>query len=251
MKPAIYALAALATLLFAQSAMAEQAQISTRYAVEVGGVDVMKITHSIVLSGSSYNTAISAKTTGVANWFSDYKISMNSEGSLSAKKLQPASFNRERKKKGKWRGTTVAWTAGKPDITEDMAGDSLASMAGAVNGLTLDPLSLLVKQSLSGEDNPCKGEHRVFDGRDIFDAALSGKPGEEADTIECRVRLNYVAGREVEEAKPDAPKSYTYRFVMRQVEVQSLGRTVWLPDAISGETSGKAFVARVKERAIQ
>lgn len=235
----------------APGAQAQQAEISTRYIVEVKGVDVMKVNHTIQINGSTYSSAISAKTTGMAKWFSEYKISMGSEGAWSKSKFQPASFNRERKKKGKWRGSTTAWSGGAPAITEDNGGESHAAIADAVNGSTLDPLTLLLKQSLNGSDAPCKGKHRVFDGRDVFDTVLSGKPGSEAGTYDCRATLNYVAGREVDEAKPNPPKSYSYDITLKAVEVPSLGRALWLPEVITGEASGSSFVARATERSVQ
>lgn len=231
----------------------EQAEtrIAVRYEVNVRGVTVMKVNYSVNIEGTSYKSSVQAKTTGFADWFTDYKMSMGSAGSLAASEFQPASFTRERKKKGKWKGAKTEWLGGSPKIDEEAGGEDFADMAQAVNGATLDPLSLLLRQSFIAGDSPCQGEHRVYDGRDVYDVALSAGDGAADGKLACRVRMSYVAGREVEIAKPKQAKPDNYDLTMRAVASAKLGRKIWIADKITGVASGQEFVAQATELSVQ
>jgi hypothetical protein len=238
---AIAATALLCTL--ADPAPAQEALLFTRYAVDVKGVTIMKLQFTTRISGSAYATEISAKTTGMANWFSDYKIEMTTQGILRSGKFVPASFSRERNKNGKQKEATTDWSSGAPAITEENGDDGFAAMAGVVNASTLDPLSLLLSLSFGNGESPCKGNQRVFDGRDVYDVSLTGSKNEDEGRISCRVTLHYVAGKEVEDAKPNAAKPDVYGILLKPVEVTTLGRTIWMPERITGRASGQNFVA--------
>lgn len=227
-----------------------ETRIAVRYEVNVKGVTVMKVNYSVNIVGASYKSNVQAKTTGLVNWISDYKMSMGSSGSLEASDFQPASFTRERKKKGKWKGAKTEWLGGAPKIDEEGAGEDFANMAQAVNSATLDPLTLLLRQSFIAGDSPCKGEHRVYDGRDVYDVTLNGGSGA-SDKLDCRVRMSYVAGREVELAKPKQARPDTYDLTMRAVDSAKLGRKIWIADKITGVASGQEFVAEATELSVQ
>jgi hypothetical protein len=233
------------------AALAEDARVSVRYEVEVKGVTIMKLRFTTQIRGNAYATEITAKTTGMANWFSDYKIEMGAQGTLNSSSFTPASFSRERKKNGKKKETTTDWSGGAPLITEENGDDDYAAMAQVVNGSTVDPLSLLLSLSFNSNDSPCKGGRRVFDGRDVYDVTLSDGKKEDDGRVSCRITLNYVAGKEVANAKPEAAKPDSYGVLLKPVNAAALGRIIWLPEQISGRASGQNFLAKSKALEIQ
>ncbi len=235
----------------AGSALAEDAEVSVRYDVDVKGVTIMKLRFTTQIRGNAYATEITAKTTGMANWFSDYKIEMGAQGTLSSGRFTPASFSRERKKNGKKKEATTDWSSGAPLITEENGDDEFAAMAQVVNASTVDPLSLLLGLSFDSNDSPCRGGRRVFDGRDVYDVVLAGGNNEDEGRISCRITLNYVAGKEVADAKPDAAKPDIYGVLLKPVNAATLGRTIWVPEKISGRASGQNFVATSTDLDIQ
>jgi hypothetical protein len=233
------------------ASLAKDAEVRIRYDVDVKGVTIMKLRFTTQIRGDAYATAISAKTTGMANWFSDYKIEMGAQGTLNSGNFTPASFSRERKKNGKKKEATTIWSSGAPLINEENGDDHFAAMAQVVNASTVDPLSLLLGLSFSSSDSPCKGGRRVFDGRDVYDVTLTGGKNEDEGRISCRITLNYVAGKEVADAKPDAAKPDSYGVILKPVKAAALGRTIWVPEKISGKASGQTFVAKSKDLEIQ
>jgi hypothetical protein len=237
--------------LMTDAALAEDAQVFVRYNVDVKGVTIMKLRFITQISGNAYATHVLGKTTGMVNWFSDYKIEMGTKGTLNRGKFTPASFSRERNKNGKKKEATTDWSSGAPLITEENGDDEFAAMAQVVNGSTVDPLSLLLGLSFSSNDNPCGGGRRVFDGRDVYDVTLTDGKKEDEGRVSCRITLNYVAGKEVANAKPDAAKPDSYGIVLMPVKAAALGRTIWVPERISGRASGQDFVAKSKDLEIK
>lgn len=228
------------------TAFAKDAEVRIRYEVDIKGVTIMKVSFTAKLVGTSYTSDINVKTTGFANWLSDYKMAMGSSGSVSKSSFAPVSFTRERKKNGKWKGAKTEWLQGLPRINEEGGGEDFASMAKAVDQATLDPLTLLLRQAFNVDGSPCKGTHRVYDGRDVFDVNMSGA-GPKEGKIDCHIRLNYVAGREVEKAKPDAAKPDEYDITLKEMDSAPLGRKIWIPHRIKGAASGQTFVAKATD----
>ena len=226
--------------------LAKDAEVRIRYEVDVKGVTIMKISFTTKLEGTSYTSDITVKTTGFANWLSDYKMAMGSSGSVSKSSFAPVSFTRERKKNGKWKGAKTEWQQGSPQIDADGGGEDFASMAQAVDQATLDPLTLLLRQAFNADGSPCNGTHRVYDGRDVFDVNMSGA-GPAEGKIDCHIQLNYVAGREVEKAKPDAAKPDEYDITLKEMDAAPLGRKIWIPHSITGAASGQIFVAKATD----
>jgi hypothetical protein len=82
--------------------LAEDAQVSVRYEVEVKGVTIMKLRFTTQIRGNAYVTEISAKTTGMANWFSDYKVEMGAPTTAGSSRLPVSTESAKRTaKRGK------------------------------------------------------------------------------------------------------------------------------------------------------
>jgi hypothetical protein len=55
----------------------------------------------------------------------------------------------------------------------------------------------------------------------------------------------------VEDAKPEAAKPDVYGIVLMPVEAAALGRTIWVPERITGRASGQSFVANSTDLQIE
>ncbi len=233
----------LLSVLIAPAAWAAEGSITANYDVEVKGVRVMKLRYAAQLRGVAYTAKLAAKTTGMAKWFSEYKIEYSSEGVVSKGRYLPSTFTRERKKNGKKSGTGVPWKNGVPQISADDVDGAAHVQKSVANGAT-DPMALLLNLGLGQLENPCVGRHVVFDGRDVMDTALSGKPSGDG-TVTCRMSAKTIAGRSYEKADDKSSLVDVYTVSFRQVDAPFLGRSIYMPWQITGQASGQAFIATV------
>lgn len=230
--------------LTAPAAWAADGSISASYEVEVKGVTVMKLRYSAQISGNSYAANLVAKTTGMAKWISEYKIEYSSEGTVAKGKYQPTTFARERKKNGKKSGTGFVWKNGVPQVTAESVDGAVLVQKTVAKG-AIDPMALLLNLGLAPSGNPCSGKYVVFDGRDVMDTTMSGKPA--ADAVTCRISAKTVAGRSFEKAEDKSGIVDVYAVTFREVDAPFLGRSIYLPSQISGQASGQDFVANVDD----
>jgi opacity protein-like surface antigen len=221
--------AAVAILSFwaASSALAADV-ISVRYDVSLGGTRVMKADYSATVSDDSYTATLEAKTVGVSKMFSKIRLNLSANGSLTESGLTPASYSYSRKKNDKRKERNLTFT---PSGSLEMEGaDYDDGIRAALSAKVMDPLSMLLK--LSRSDKPCSGKHRAFDGRDVFDVALSGGGG--AGTLNCKMVYTPVAGSDVEDGKTE-PTSY-------DISLAPLGNDKgYVPIRIAGSTKGVGF----------
>jgi hypothetical protein len=219
------------------AAWAGEGTISISYDVAVKGVNVMKLNYAANLSDSSYSASLSAKTKGMANWLSDYKIDYSSAGGYGKKSVfQPSSFSRTRKKNGKKSGDAFSWEGGAPILDNaDIRGIERAK--AAVDGGSTDPLALLLTVGFQASSTPCKGKHRVFDGRDVMDVTLSGAESS------CKLTAKTIAGKTYENAEDKNGLVDVYTVTFKDTAVPFLKRKIKVPAEISGTASGQNFIA--------
>jgi Protein of unknown function (DUF3108) len=222
-----FVLVAVLSVFTAQPVLAADV-ISVRYDVSLGGTRVMKADYSATVSDDSYTASLEAKTVGVSKMFSKIKLSLNASGALSSVGLIPASYNYSRKKNDKRKERSLSFSP-KGGLMMD-GGDYGEGIRAALTAKVMDPLSMLLK--LSRSDKPCSGKHRAFDGRDVFDVALSGGGG--AGTQTCKMVYTPVAGSDVEDGKTE-PTSY-------DITLAPLGGGKgYVPIRIAGSTKGVGF----------
>jgi hypothetical protein len=238
----------LATFILATSlggtAWAGEGTISASYDVAVKGVNVMKLRYAANLTENGYSANLSAKTKGMANWLSDYRIEYSSQGLYGKTSVfQPKSFTRERKKNGKKSEAVFVWKSGAPSIDESEVSGAERASAAVSTGST-DPLALLLTIGFNGTENPCKGKHRVFDGRDVMDIAFS-RTGGASDSVSCKLTAKTIAGRSYEKADDKSALIDIYTVVFKETAVPFLNRKIKVPVEITGRASGQDFVATV------
>jgi Protein of unknown function (DUF3108) len=212
--------------------------IEMRYAVEVAGAQVMKVSYSAAIAGSNFESELVAKTSGMSNVFSGYRMNWSAAGRYADGTFSPQSYENTRKKKSKKaKSTGITWESG--GVAQATGAALPSAVSAALNGTSSDPLTAVLKIASSQGKKPCSGKFRVFDGRDVFDLSLSlkkkitlasaaGVPG-----LECSLTSTPVAGRAVDdgETKPDA-------YGLTLAPIKSDGLTLYIPVRITGKSKG-------------
>lgn len=207
--------------------------ISVNYDISLGGSRIMKADYSASFDDDSYSADLEAKTIGVSKWFSKIKLNMSVKGGLNETGLTPASYAYSRKKNDKRKERVLNFAPGGALLTEGEDYD--ASILAAIKGKVMDPLSMLLKVTRSGK--PCSGKYRAFDGRDVFDLALSGDSG--AGNVTCTVIYTPVAGADVDDGDTDATR-YEITFAPMGVDKG------YVAVRLTGRSKGVEFEARAK-----
>jgi hypothetical protein len=203
--------------------------ISASFDVSLGGTRIMKADYSATLGDGSYSADLSARTTGVSKVFSKIKLNMSANGSLSEAGLKPAAYAYSRKKNGNRKERNLSFASSGALVTEGEGYD--ASIMAALNNKVMDPLSMLLK--LGRTTKPCSGRHRAFDGRDVFDVALSGG-GKSSGTLICKMVYTPVAGNDVDDGET-SPVAY-------EITLAPLaGKGTYMPVRIAGSAKGVGF----------
>lgn len=203
--------------------------VKARYEVTLGGTNVMKAEYNATLDGGQYQSKLTARSVGLTKLLSKYELSISAKGAVADADVRPASYNYARKKNKKLKERALTFG---PDGNLDMQGADYgdAVYASLKDGVT-DPLAMLLRLSRSGE--PCKGKHRVFDGRDVFDISLSGA-AKDKGSISCKLTYTPVAGGDVDDGDTD-PQNY-------MVTLAPLGGAGgYIPVGISGRSKGVPF----------
>jgi hypothetical protein len=217
----------LAVVVLAGSAVAAD-QIAISYDVSLGGTRVMKASYSVNIEGSTYRSALEAKTSGVSKLFKKIRLNLSANGTLSADGVLPQRYDYFRKKNDKRKERNLSFASTGQLITAGTDYD--AAIIKAVSKQVMDPLSMLLK--LSRSEKPCNGKHRAFDGRDVFDVKLSG--GGDGTRLTCNLVYTPIAGGDVEEGDTE-PK--TYQIVLARVEATK----GYVPVQITGSMKGVGF----------
>jgi Protein of unknown function (DUF3108) len=216
--------------IFALVAPAQAADvISASYDVSLGGTRIMKADYSATLDAATYSADLSARTVGVSKMFAKVKLNMSANGSLTEAGVKPVAYTYSRKKNDKRKQRNLTFSPNGALVTA--GADYEASIIAALNNKVMDPLSMLLK--LGRSDKPCVGKHRAFDGRDVFDLALSGG-GKAGGPQTCKMIYTPVAGNDVDEGDTD-PTIY-------EITLAPYGeKTGYMPIRIAGSTKGVGF----------
>ncbi len=232
-------------VLFGTPALAEE-RFSTRYDVEVAGLRIMKINNEAVLDGSTYQSTMRAKSSGVLNFFSDLSLEMTSTGKISKNNFASRSFDYLRKRGSDANTRTLKWDKnGVANIGVSFKGDGLKHVEKTLAKGTRDPLSILLQVSFANADEVCTGTERAYDGRDVYDIAFEQTKADET-AIECRFTLTSVAGRDFNDALPKKAAVTSYSAVYKPVRPDSLSDPIYVPFKIKGVLEGQNFTAKLK-----
>lgn len=157
------------------------------------------------LEGQTYSINSAVKTTGIADIFVDYNLSLAASGYVKENGLQTYNYvsqNNDGKKNRR-----VEMTYGADDVVMTATprfgdlGDPAATPEQKL--MALDPLSALVSNSFEPRtpDNPCGGPLLTFDGKQLTKLTMTYQGPADIRTkawkgkgYECHVQMERVAG---------------------------------------------------------
>lgn len=239
--PLVFALG----LAAAASPSARAAGVSVSYNIDVGPLTVTEVRLHIDVTGAEAHGKARIRTAGMSRVFSEFGATAEAETRLGEASPEPVSYRITRDQSDKRPVTTVTWNGGAPAYDPPMKNsDRKAKLDEALAAGVVDPFTAVLRMGLAG-DNPCDSTHQVFDGREVFELALTDKgAGESAgDTAwkgpvqNCSVRWTPIAGRAKEKGVPG--DSYDVAFA--PVAELEDGRKLWLPVDLSGKLKGLGF----------
>lgn len=239
-------LAVAASGLLPQAAWAED--VSVTYNVDVGPLTMTVVKFSIDSDQAGVRAKARIRSNGVSRVFSEYSAVAEAQTRMVDQAPVPASFRLLRERDDERKETTITWSNdGKltfdPPIKKKSRRDEIEA---ALSKGVADPITAVLRIGGMGQ-NPCPSVHQVFDGRDVFELALSDKGQGKLDNAadwkgpvqRCEVRWTPIAGRAKEKGTPG--DSYDVSFA--PVAKLSSGATLWLPVYMSGRLKGLGFKA--------
>jgi hypothetical protein len=262
--PAAYMrVVALTLLVFAPygNAMAAQkSQVRAAYVVEVGGVQMLKMSYDTAFTENTYQSSAAMKTKGVAGLFSDYKMDMTAMGAVDGNDARPSRFTSRAEKKDKDKTTELVWRDGQPPTVDPgLDADDERLLGDAVTASLVDPLSMVMRMTALQRGRPCGSVERVFDGKEVYDLRFelkgkvtigSGDGGNyRGQAYKCSVTYTPVAGRAAAKfrKKGEAPQKFDIWFAPARSGTEG---ALFIPVLATGKLKGFSFVAYARKAAI-
>lgn len=220
--------------------------IELGYVVEVAGATLMKAAYRTEITGDSFESTLFGKTEGMSNMFSGYKMNLSANGRVEGRTFVPVTYENDRKKKGKKaKSTGLAWlTDGSVTVgTAQGVKSPPASVAASLGGSASDPLTAILKMANGQSKAPCSGRFRVFDGKDVFDLALTFRKTvalagtASGSGLDCKLTWTPIAGVAVDRGENGVE---TYGLVLAPIPVA--GTVMHLPVRITGKSNGLPVV---------
>ena len=254
------ALTALTFTVHGNAAAAPRNQVTATYVVEVGGVQMLKMSYDASLSEGAYRSSAAVKTKGLAGLFSDYKMDLMAMGAVSGNDARPSRFTSHAEKKDNNKTIELSWRDGKPPTVDpSLDSDDKRFLAGAVTAGLIDPLSMVMRMTALQTGQPCRTVERVFDGKEVYDLRFelngkvtigSGDGGRyRGQAYKCSVIYTPVAGRAAAKAKKKglAPQKFDIWFAPARAGTDG---ALFIPVLATGKLKGFSFVAYASKAAV-
>lgn len=245
MRHGIFGLLGLGLLGLAPAA-AQAAGVTVNYNVDVGPLTVTVVKLSLDLTADEARAKARIETNGVSRAFSEFGATAEAETRLGDAAPEPVVYKITRDQSDVRKVTTVTWNGGPPSYDPPMKNaERRAKLDAALAGGVIDPVTAVLRMGTVGE-SPCPSTHDVFDGREVFELALTdngmGKLDSEdvdwkGEVQHCSVRWTPVAGR----AKDRGVPGDSYDVAFAPVAQLDNGRKLWLPVEMSGKLKGLGF----------
>lgn len=252
--------AAVAISLFSMAPAATSAtaaeQLSIQYDVYTRGMRAFALNYVTEIKGNSYKAKAKLRPKGLASLFVNMKMDMNATGTITKKGAVPSHFTmgvKEKKRKGNYtvafKGLKPVKSSRKPGVGAERAAKLDAAAAKGVR----DTLGSFMNLAVAGGKNPCKGKHRVYNGREVFELKLSkikddnfhSKDGGvyRGPAIACSMVYSSIAGLSAKTMAKYRKKPPTFRVWFAPVRSKALGRDMNVLVGVTGKIKGKKFVA--------
>jgi hypothetical protein len=162
--------AALLLSLLASPALAAPAAPAAHllhYTARLHGIPLLDITFCIALTDTAYDTAIDARTLGIAEFLVHGRALGHAHGSVDGNKVHPAAYEEQGKLSGETHRLVIAYPKGDPVLQLMQPPQDkyrlpvpAADLPGALDGLS----ALALETLAATRDNACQGEAVVYDG---------------------------------------------------------------------------------------
>lgn len=236
---------------------AQAAGVTVNYNVDVGPLTVTEVKLSLDVTGDAAHAKARIRTAGMSRAFSEFGATAEAETRLGETAPEPVSYKITRDQSDMRKVTTVTWNGGAPSYDPPMKNaQRRAKLDEALAGGVVDPVTAVLRMGTVGE-NPCPSTHEVFDGREVFELALTdkgrgtlddGAAAWKGEVQRCSVRWTPIAGHTKDKGVPG--DSYDVAFA--PVAELAGGRKLWLPVEMSGKLKGlnfRGYITKVKNGA--
>jgi hypothetical protein len=232
-------------LVAAIPARAEAADVTVHYNLDVGPLTVTEVKFAISVSGAEAHGKARIRTAGMSRVFSEFGATAEGEARLGEASPEPVIYKITRDESDMRKVTTVRWDGGPPSYDPPIKkADRKARLDAAIANGVVDPFTAVLRMGMAG-DSPCPSTHQVFDGREVFELALTDKGAGKLDgdaawkgaVQKCDVRWTPIAGR----AKDKGVPGDSYDVAFAPVADLDDGRKLWLPVEMSGQLKGLGF----------
>jgi hypothetical protein len=253
------ALAAMASALPGEAMAAPENQIAISYAVDAGGLTMLRINYQAALSADAYRSVASIKTKGLAGLFSAYQMDMSASGSVSADDTLPARFASRAEKKDKEKTIELRWQGDHaPEVTTTPPDpEDEALIAGGLKPGLVDPLSMILRMTAFQADEPCRKPINVVDGHDVYQLRFnlegkttlsSGSPGAyRGPALKCSMTYVPLAGRAAKKFKKNGGAPERFAVWLAPVSAGNGAATWFFPVVATGKLQGMNFIAYARE----
>jgi hypothetical protein len=244
MRKATLSLLAVA-LAAAAPAAAQAAGVTVSYNVDVGPLTVSVVKLSLDVAGEEAHAKARIKTAGMSRAFSEFGATAEAQTKLGGERPEPVTYRITRDQSDMRKVTTLTWNGSTVSYDPPIKNsERKARLDAALAGGVIDPVTAVLRMATVGE-SPCPSTHEVFDGREVFELALTdkGMGKSDGDTAwkgkvqRCSVRWTPIAGRTKDKGVPG--DSYDVSFA--PVAELENGRKLWLPVDMSGTLKGLGF----------
>ncbi|MEI7599609.1 MAG: DUF3108 domain-containing protein [Aestuariivirga sp.] len=245
MRKASVSLLAFGLAVFAPQA-AQAGGVTVNYNVDIGPMTVTEVKLSLDVAGEQVHAKARIRAAGVSRAFSEFSATAEGEALFGGTAPEPLSYKITRDQSDNRKVTTVSWQAGAPSYDPPLKNaERRARLDAALAGGVVDPVTAVLRMGTVGE-SPCPSTHQVFDGREVFELALTDKGKSTLDTDgvawkgevqNCSVRWTPIAGR----AKDKGVPGDSYDVAFAPVAELDNGRKLWLPVQMSGKLKGLGF----------
>ncbi len=249
---------AISALSVASAPQARAEALYLKYAINVSGADVMRMSFGGDVGKNAYNARVSIQPSGLMSFFIKKSFALSASGAIGKSGVRPRSFVMEIKKKKKLKTARVTWNSPSLTWTRSPRLDAAtrASIRRAIGKGAPDPLALLV--SLAGKDpaKACRGTRRVFDGHDVYDLRLSLGGTKKFSTslykgtaVLCRMRFVPVVMLSEKKRRQALSDPWLFNIWLAPVVTRDAGRLM-VPVAAYGRMQGRKFTATLTRASI-
>lgn len=246
-----------ATGLAATAGQARAAEeLSVQYDLYTRGMRAFALNYDARIEPAAYSARAKLRPKGLASLLVDVKMDMETAGTLTADGAIPRSFSMGINEDGKsgnyavtFKGLKPASSKRHPGVNAEMAAKLDAASAKGVR----DTLSSIMNMAVAAGGNPCNGNHRIYNGKEVFQLKLTklkddvfhNKDGGvyRGPAIACRLVYSTLAGLSPKSEAKYRKNPPTFNVWFAPVESKSLGRPINVLIGVTGQIKGKDFVA--------